>query len=108
MTDQASVSPYKAISGVLAEHCDARVVSPGAPGTVFEALDDLRHAGAPSEHVEMAERVSTTLHRLHWAVRHRDEPRRQLLTGQLQTLWHQWLDLSVPARTPRTHPLEAA
>jgi len=77
MTDCRSETSHRTIGDMIAEHCDAGTVAPGAPGKLHEALDVLRYVRAPGEHIAIAENVSTALHRLQWAIRLRDDGTRQ-------------------------------
>lgn len=96
MNESMPANSYSTILAVLADHKDATVVAPGAPGALFAALDEMRASRVPAEHVVVAEQISTALHRLQWAVRNRDQDARERLRDCLQGLWTQWLDMPLP------------
>ena len=89
-----TTEPYSAIFAILADHRGCDTIAPGAPGAIFQALDEMRANRAPTEHIEIAERLSTCLHRIYWAARQRNAEERQRLCRQIDEIWNQWLEMS--------------
>ena len=66
---------------------------------VYEAIDELRAMGAPSDQIETAERISITLLKLDWAIQTRDSEKQEELREQLAELGETWQSMgeSMPA-----------
>ncbi len=87
--------PYLSVFRVLDDLRGADTVPPGASGTIHAAIDRLRADRAPPSHLGMAETLSTTLLRWHWATLRKDAPR-DCFAGTVERIRAEWLDLPLP------------
>ena len=87
---------YGAIYQVVREANVAGYISPGFRGDVYRAIDALKIFNAPPDHVNIAERISLTLHALEWAALRRDDNRRAAVWNAMRALEEQWLGAPVP------------
>jgi hypothetical protein len=62
---------------------------------MFSALDHLRGMRAPRADLELAERISVTMHKLEWAIRSGDVADQVRLRAELETLGSDWLDTPI-------------
>ena len=87
---------YLSVYQVLDDVCFARGVPVGSQGTLFAAIDGLRRACAPSEHIDLAERIAVAIHRLQWALRSGEDTEEETVREELQTLGASWLQIPIP------------
>jgi len=87
---------YGAVYCVVKEACISGYITPGLRGRMYNAIDTLKLRKAPADHINIAERISVTLHALEWASVRRDEPRLKADWQALCALEEQWLAAPVP------------
>ena len=86
---------YLTIYRVLDDVCFADTAPAGARGAIYRSIDGLRRAGAPAEHVELAERISLALHKLEAAIRSGDEEGATKVRAELHTAGATWLQTPI-------------
>ena len=86
---------YLTIYRVLDDVCFADTAPMGARGAIYRSIDGLRQAGAPAEHVDLAERISLALHKLEWAIRNGDEAEAKQVRAELQSAGAAWLQTPI-------------
>lgn len=76
---------------VLDDVCFSQGTPAGARGAIYRSIDGLRQAGAPVEHVNLAERISLLLHKLEWAIRNNQDQEAAEFREELQITGASWL-----------------
>ena len=84
-------SAYLCVYQLLDEVCFERAVPAGSRGAIYAAIDGLRRAAAPAEHIALAERIAVAVHKLEWAVRNGDSADEASVRGELQSLGATWM-----------------
>lgn len=87
----SEASTYTSIYQVLEQVCFARSVPAGTRGAVYSAIDSLRGAAAPSDHIAVAERIAVALHKLEWALADGDEESITDVQRELPLAGSEWL-----------------
>lgn len=87
---------YLSVYQVLDEVCFARGIPVGSQGSLFAAIDGLRKAAAPSEHIVLAEQIAVAIHKLVWALRNGGNGE-EAAREELQALGASWLRIPVPS-----------
>lgn len=88
-------SQYAEVYRVLDGLKSTGVVYPGAPGVLFAAIDQLRLANAPDEHIRLAEDVSVAIVRLEGAVRNGQRDRAAEIRAEIGHLSAEWMDTPI-------------
>ena len=83
---------YRAVLRVLQDSCVAQSASlrPGSRAALFSAIDDLRASGAPPRSIDIVERAALATHRLHYALRAKDEVEAISVQAELSALSQAW------------------
>ncbi|MBA3055389.1 MAG: hypothetical protein FP826_10740 [Sphingomonadales bacterium] len=96
MPTGAAIDGYAQVFRVLDALKASSNVAPGLRGSIFSAIDQLRVASAPAEHVAIAERISATMHQLEWALHKSNGERQACIRQQLRALNEAWLATPAP------------
>lgn len=80
---------------MLDQVCFAGAAPAGAQMAIYRCIDGPRQAGAPAEHVGLAEHISLLLHKLEWAVRDKDEAEADAIRKELQITGASWLQTPI-------------
>lgn len=93
MTDEREVREACArLTELLDDVRTRRTLPAGVRGRIYAILDMLRGARAPSDIVEIAERIALTLHALEWARLRRSDDQEEGLWHELQDLATAWTE----------------
>ncbi len=82
---------YLCVYQLLDDVCFERAIPAGSRGAIYAAIDGLRRAAAPAEHISVAERIAVAIHKLEWALRNSDAAEEASVRGELQSLGATWL-----------------
>lgn len=96
MSASATIDGYTLVYRVLDALKASSNVAPGLRGSIFSAIDQLRVCSAPAEHVDIAERISATIHELEWALQKSNCERQARVRQQLSALTEAWLATPAP------------